>query len=99
MVTFADIQAARDWVRSPVPRNPVLASQTIDERVGARVFFKCETCQRVGAFKARGAFSRLTLLTPEERSRGGVAFSSGNHAQALALAAGELAGPAAIGRA
>jgi threonine dehydratase len=58
--------------------------------VGARIFFKCETFQRVGAFKARGAFSRLTLLTPEERARGVVAFSSGNHAQAVALAAREL---------
>jgi threonine dehydratase len=68
----------------------VLTSQTLDERVGARVFFKCEIFQRVGAFKARGAFSRLTLLTPEERARGVVAFSSGNHAQAVALAAREL---------
>src|SRR5436305_13766756 len=89
-VTLADIQAARERVRSHVHRTPVLTSAIIDERVGARVFFKCETFQRVGAFKARGAFSRLTLLTPEERSRGVVAFSSGNHAQAVALAAREL---------
>jgi threonine dehydratase len=60
------------------------------------VFFKCEIFQRVGAFKARGAFSRLTLLTPEERARGVVAFSSGNHAQAVALAARELGIPATI---
>jgi threonine dehydratase len=90
MVTFADVQAARERVRPYVHRTPVLTSQTIDERVGARVFFKCETLQRVGAFKARGAFSRLTLLTPEERARGVVAFSSGNHAQAVALAGREL---------
>src|SRR5437588_9507308 len=90
MVTFADIQAARERVRSHVHRTPMLTSAMIDERVGARVFFKCETFQRVGAFKARGAFSRLTLLTPEERSRGVVAFSSGNHAQAVGLAAREL---------
>jgi threonine dehydratase len=90
MVTFADIQAARERVRAHVHRTPVLTSQTLDERLGARIFFKCETFQRVGAFKARGAFSRLTLLTPEERSRGVVAFSSGNHAQAVALAAREL---------
>jgi threonine dehydratase len=90
MVTLADVQAARERVRPYVHRTPVLTSRTLDERVGARVFFKCEIFQRVGAFKARGAFSRLTLLTPEERSRGVVAFSSGNHAQAVALAAREL---------
>lgn len=90
MVTFADVQAARERVRPYVHRTPVLTSQMLDERVGAQLFFKCETFQRVGAFKARGAFSRLTLLTPEERSRGVVAFSSGNHAQAVALAGREL---------
>jgi threonine dehydratase len=90
MVTLADVQAARERIRPHVHRTPVLTSRTLDERVGARVFFKCEIFQRVGAFKARGAFSRLTLLTAEERSRGVVAFSSGNHAQAVALAAREL---------
>ncbi|HEX3556160.1 MAG TPA: pyridoxal-phosphate dependent enzyme [Thermoanaerobaculia bacterium] len=89
-VTFADVQAARERIAPHVHRTPVLTSRLIDERVGARVFFKCETFQRTGAFKARGAFSRLTLLTAEERSRGVVAFSSGNHAQAVALAAREL---------
>jgi len=96
MVTLADVQAARERVRPYVHRTPVLTSQTLDERVGARVFFKCEIFQRVGAFKARGAFSRLTLLTAEERARGVVAFSSGNHAQAVALAARELGARATI---
>jgi len=89
-VTFADVQAARERILPYVHRTPVLTSRTIDERVGAQVFFKCEIFQRVGAFKARGAFSRLTLLSAAERSRGVVAFSSGNHAQAVALAAREL---------
>src|SRR4051812_17377523 len=89
-VTLADVQAARDRIRPHVHRTPVLTSHLIDEQVGAQVFFKCEIFQRVGAFKARGAFSRLTLLTAEERSRGVVAFSSGNHAQAVALAGREL---------
>jgi threo-3-hydroxy-L-aspartate ammonia-lyase len=89
-VTLADVQAARERIRPHVHRTPVLTSRLIDEQVGARVFFKCEIFQRVGAFKARGAFSRLTLLTAEERSRGVVAFSSGNHAQAVALAGREL---------
>jgi threonine dehydratase len=96
MVTLADIQAARQRILPHVHRTPVLTSRTLDERVGARVFFKCEIFQRVGAFKARGAFSRLTLLTAEERARGVVAFSSGNHAQAVALAARELGMPATI---
>src|SRR3954467_10619690 len=90
MVTLADVQAARERIRAHVHRTPVLTSRQIDARVGARVFFKAEIFQRVGAFKARGAFSRLTLLAPEERARGVVAFSSGNHAQAVALAAREL---------
>ncbi|HSU82441.1 MAG TPA: threo-3-hydroxy-L-aspartate ammonia-lyase, partial [Thermoanaerobaculia bacterium] len=90
MVTLSDVRAARERIRTHVHRTPVLTSRAIDARVGARVFFKAEIFQRVGAFKARGAFSRLTLLSPEERSRGVVAFSSGNHAQAVALAAREL---------
>lgn len=90
MVTLDDVRSARERIRSHVHRTPVLTSRLIDERVGASVFFKCEIFQRIGAFKARGAFSRLTLLSPEERSRGVVAFSSGNHAQAVALAAREL---------
>ncbi|HEX4965623.1 MAG TPA: pyridoxal-phosphate dependent enzyme [Thermoanaerobaculia bacterium] len=95
-VTLADVQAARERIGPYVHRTPVLSSHLIDERVGAHLFFKCEVFQRVGAFKARGAFSRLTLLTLEERSRGVVAFSSGNHAQAVALAARELGLPATI---
>jgi len=89
-VTLADVLAAQERIRSHVHRTPVLTSRLIDETVGAKVFFKCEIFQKVGAFKARGAFSRLTLFSPAERSRGVVAFSSGNHAQAVALAAREL---------
>lgn len=89
-VTAADVRAARERIAPHVHRTPVLTSRALDERLGCRLFFKCEVFQRVGAFKARGAFSRLTLLTSEERARGVVAFSSGNHAQAVALAAREL---------
>jgi threonine dehydratase len=89
-VTFDDVLAARERIASWVRRTPVLTSKAIDERLGCRVFFKCEMFQRTGSFKARGAFSRLTQLTPEERARGVVAFSSGNHGQATALAAREL---------
>lgn len=89
-VTLDDVSAARRRIAPHVHRTPVLTSRQLDDRLGCKIFFKAEIFQRVGAFKARGAFSRLTLLTPEERQRGVVAFSSGNHAQAVALAAHEL---------
>lgn len=95
-VTLDDVKAAAARIAKHVHRTPVLTSRTADAVAGARLFFKCETFQRVGAFKARGAFSRLTLLSPEERRRGVVAFSSGNHAQAVALAARDLGVPATI---
>jgi threonine dehydratase len=95
-VTLEDVRAARERIAPYVHRTPVMTSRTLDGRTGARLFFKCETFQRVGSFKARGAFSRMLLLSPEERRRGVVAFSSGNHAQAVALAAKTLAVPATI---
>jgi threonine dehydratase len=95
-VTLDDVMAARGRISSHVHRTPVMTSRRLDARAGCRLFFKCETFQRVGAFKARGAFSRLSLLTPEEKRRGVVAFSSGNHAQAVALAARELGVSAVI---
>ena len=95
-VTFGDVRAAAARIAGHVHRTPVLTSRTADVLTGARLFFKAETFQRVGAFKARGAFSRLTLLSEAERRRGVVAFSSGNHAQAVALAARDLGVPATI---
>lgn len=95
-VCLDDVRAAAARIAPHVHRTPVLTSRTADAVAGARLFFKCETFQRVGAFKARGAFSRLTLLSSEERRRGVVAFSSGNHAQAVALAARDLGVPATI---
>ncbi len=95
-VTLDDVRAAAERIAGRVHRTPVLTSRTADAVAGARLFFKCETFQRVGAFKARGAFSRLTLLSGDERRRGVVSFSSGNHAQAVALAARDLGVPATI---
>ncbi|MHB8799786.1 MAG: pyridoxal-phosphate dependent enzyme [Thermoanaerobaculia bacterium] len=95
-VCLDDVKAAAVRIAPHVHRTPVLTSRTADAVAGARLFFKCETFQRVGAFKARGAFSRLTFLSPEEKRRGVVAFSSGNHAQAVALAARDLGVPATI---
>jgi threonine dehydratase len=78
-------------VKGRAVRTPVLNSAAIDERVGARVYFKCENLQNMGAFKFRGAYNALCQLSEEQKRRGVVAFSSGNHAQAVALA-GKLLG-------
>ena len=82
-----DVRAAAERLRGRVRRTPVLASEAIDETTGYRVFLKCENLQRAGAFKIRGALNKLLTLSEDERRRGVVAFSSGNHAQGVALAA------------
>jgi threonine dehydratase len=95
-VSLDDVRAAAARIAGHVHVTPVFTSRTADALAGARLYFKAETFQRVGAFKARGAFSRLTLLSEAERRNGVVAFSSGNHAQAVALAARDLGVPATI---
>ena len=90
-VIYQDIEAAHERIKAAAKRTPVLTSSTIDELTGARVFFKCENFQRMGAFKFRGAYNALAQLDEEEKRRGVLAFSSGNHAQAVALA-GKLLG-------
>jgi threonine dehydratase len=89
-VDYADVAAAAERIAAHVHRTPVLTSRSVDQRVGATVFFKCENLQRAGAFKTRGAFNALLQLSPQEKKRGVLAYSSGNHAQAVALAAREL---------
>lgn len=95
-VTFEDIVAASRRIAGYAHRTPVLRSRTADEVVGAEVFFKCENLQRVGAFKFRGAFNALSQFDAAQRRAGVVTFSSGNHAQAIALAAQLLGIPATI---
>jgi len=85
--TFEDVRAAAQRLQGHAHRTPVLRSATLDQRLGAQVFFKCENFQRMGAFKFRGAFNALSRLTPRQRRAGVVAYSSGNHAQAVALSA------------
>ncbi len=89
-IGLEDVRAAAERIRGVANRTPVITSRSFDQRVGARVFLKCENLQRGGAFKFRGAYNRLVCLSPDERTRGVVAFSSGNHAQGVALAAREL---------
>src|SRR5688572_12589263 len=95
-VSFADVQTAAKRLAGVAHRTPVLTSRTLDERVGATVFLKAENLQRMGAFKFRGAYNALAALDPAVRARGVVAFSSGNHAQAVALAARLHGVPATI---
>ena len=95
-LTYAEVEAAHERIRGVAKRTPVLTSATIDARTGASVHFKCENFQRMGAFKFRGAYHVLSRLTPEQRKQGVVAFSSGNHAQAVALAGRLLGIPATI---
>jgi len=94
-VTYEDVAAAAQTLAGVAHRTPVLTSHTIDERTGARVFFKCENLQRGGAFKFRGAYNALANLPPGQKQCGVVAYSSGNHAQAVALA-GKLLGIRAV---
>ena len=89
-VRFADIEQAASRLAGQAHRTPVVTSRTLDARVGGRLFFKCENLQRAGAFKFRGAFNAISGLDETERRQGVLAFSSGNHAQAIALAGREL---------
>ncbi len=90
-VSYADVAAAAERLAGHAHRTPVMTSRTVNARTGAEVFFKCENLQRMGAFKFRGAYNALAQLAAEERRRGVLTFSSGNHAQAVALA-GRLLG-------
>ncbi|MGH8294730.1 MAG: threo-3-hydroxy-L-aspartate ammonia-lyase [Steroidobacteraceae bacterium] len=92
-VTFADIEAAAGRLDGIAHRTPVLTSRTADARADGKLFFKCENLQRGGAFKFRGAYNAIATLTAEQRVHGVIAYSSGNHAQAVALA-GRLQGVA-----
>ncbi|MGN6651132.1 threo-3-hydroxy-L-aspartate ammonia-lyase [Trinickia sp.] len=94
--TYADVEAAATRIDGIAHRTPVQTSRTLNELVGGEVFVKCENFQRMGAFKFRGAFNALSKFSPEQRRAGVVAFSSGNHAQGIALSAKILGIPATI---
>jgi threonine dehydratase len=86
-VCFDDVLAARERIQSVAHNTPVMTSRTANALTGSELFFKCENLQRVGAFKFRGAYNALSQFTPEQRKNGVIAYSSGNHAQAVAFAA------------
>jgi threonine dehydratase len=96
LVSYADVAAAAQRLAGHAHRTPTLTSRQVDERTGCRVFFKCENLQRIGAFKFRGAYNAMSQLAPVQRARGVLAYSSGNHAQAVAHAAQLLGMPAVI---
>ncbi|AOY91278.1 serine dehydratase [Cupriavidus sp. USMAA2-4] len=86
-ITFDDVSAAHERIRGAAHRTPVLTSTTVDAATGATLYFKCENFQRMGAFKFRGAYNAIAQFTPQQKAAGVLAFSSGNHAQAIALSA------------
>ncbi len=94
--TLADIEAARKTIAGVARVTPMETSQFLAELLGSPVHLKCENLQRTGAYKVRGAYNRLSTLSPEQRAAGVVAASAGNHAQGVALAARELGIPATI---
>jgi threonine dehydratase len=94
--TFADVVAASERIAGVAHRSPVLTSSTANAELGAEVYFKCENFQRMGAFKFRGSYNALMKFSPAQRKAGVVAFSSGNHAQGIALSAKLLGIPATI---
>ncbi len=95
-VTYDDVAAAAERLDGIANRTPVMTSRTLDARVGASVFCKCENFQRAGAFKFRGAYNALRQLSPAQQQRGVLTYSSGNHAQAVALAGRLLGIPTTI---
>ncbi|WP_042859441.1 threo-3-hydroxy-L-aspartate ammonia-lyase [Dickeya sp. NCPPB 3274] len=94
--SYDDVAAASDRIAGYAHRTPVLTSRTVNDAFGAELYFKCENFQRMGAFKFRGAMNALLQFTDEQKAAGVVAFSSGNHAQAIALSAKLLGIPATI---
>lgn len=86
MIEYKDVQEAYERVKNAVNETPIMTSRTLNELTNAEVFLKCENLQRIGAFKMRGAYNAISQLTDEEKARGVITHSSGNHAQAVALA-------------
>lgn len=95
-VSYSDVESAAERIEGQANRTPVMTSRTVDQLAKGRVFFKCENFQRAGAFKFRGAFNAISRLSDEEKRRGVLTYSSGNHAQAIALVGRILKVPATI---
>ena len=96
MIELTDIRVAAERIRGRVHRTPILSAASLGERAGVRLFVKCETFQKTGSFKPRGALNKVLSLSPAERSKGVITVSAGNHAQAVAWAAREVSIPAVV---
>src|SRR5205809_8135259 len=96
LLTLADVEAARDLIADVVRLTPLEPCRPVAAKLGGPVWLKCEHLQRAGSFKVRGAYVRISRLSPEERAHGVVAASAGNHAQGVALAAGLLGAAATV---
>jgi threonine dehydratase len=96
MLNLHDIQSARQRIHGRVKRTPLVTSQALSDRLGAKVYLKLELFQKTGSFKVRGAFNKVLSLPEDRRGRGLVAVSGGNHAQAVAYAAAQLGLPSVI---
>src|SRR5213083_407210 len=96
MFDLSDVRAAGARIAGNIHRTPLLSASSLGERVGVRLFLKCESFQKTGSFKARGALNKVLSLTEAERARGLVTVSAGNHAQAVAWAAGQAGIPCSV---
>src|SRR5262245_43680637 len=96
MVTWDDVVSAAERIEGVARKTPVMTSSQLDERLSAKLFLKCETFQGIGAFKIRGAYNAISRIPEKDRKRGVLAYSSGNHAQAVAVACELLGIPATI---
>src|SRR4051794_8147136 len=96
LVTLADVEAARDLIEGVTRRTPLEPCRPLTAKLAGPAWLKCENMQRAGSFKVRGAYVRISRLTDDERARGVVAASAGNHAQGVALAAGLLGAEATV---
>ena len=96
MIELSQIRAAAERIAGRVHHTPLFSSASLGARIGARLFLKCESLQKTGSFKARGALNKVLSLSAEERARGLITVSAGNHAQAVAWAAREVGAPCAV---
>src|SRR5262245_7154629 len=95
-ITYIDIVAASQSLEGIAHHTPVLTSRQADAKAGAHIFFKCENFQRSGSFKFRGAYNAISCLNKDQKRQGVIAYSAGNHAQAMALAGQLLEVPVTI---
>jgi threonine dehydratase len=96
LIELSEIQSAAKWIRGSVHRTPILSASTLGDRAGVKLYLKCENFQKTGSFKPRGALNKVLSLSADERAKGIITVSAGNHAQAVAWAARQVGAPCAV---